>query len=119
MLRRAWAVVWATAGFVLLMGAPRCGGSDAESQCEDACKRAEEQHCGNSGNCLKFCRNFSKLSEESGCQNEYDTFVSCVSNQKDLCTASNKCASDVQQFSDCAQPYCKKHLTECQQIEGP
>ena len=82
--------------FAMALFAVGCG-PDCESQCEDA------NECeGPDNDCAKDCEELEKAIEKAGCEDQYDDYLSCVSDLDDVCKASaSDCKSENDAFGKC------------------
>jgi len=92
-----------------------CGNS-----CVSACEDANECAGATKVDCDEQCDKFETLAEDAGCSDQYDDFVSCVSDKDDQCKADDSCNDELTKLGTCAGPYCMKseHAAQCAALGG-
>ncbi|MEZ4293657.1 MAG: hypothetical protein R3B70_01680 [Polyangiaceae bacterium] len=81
-----------------------CGGPSCESLCEEqsACEGAGEVDC------AKSCADGKADVDETGCNAEYDKYLSCVDGVADICALSlDDCSSEITALGTCYTNFCK------------
>jgi len=86
------------------------------SSCEDLCEEGKDEDCDDfeAGDCLDFCQNGEELNEKADCEDDFDKYVSCLSDQDDICDAfgdGDNCEDEVGDYGDCVADYCIEHPT--------
>lgn len=110
MIRRAFALV-----AVAMMIGTAAGGCGTETKsCEQLCD--EQAECGKEGfsadECKSDCGNLDALHEASGCGDEYDKLVECMSGLEDVCVA-NECGGQGTAYAFCILGYCGENPDAC------
>ena len=78
-------------------------GDDCESGCEDAKECEGASDLLKALDCEKVCEDADKFAEDAGCEDEWDDFVSCGSD--DACN-EEACASENTKFNECTEKFC-------------
>ncbi len=90
--------------------------------CEDLCDDAKEEDCKDvdHDDCVHNCIVVEDLQADTDkCDDDYDSFLSCVNDQSDICDAFEpdedepeklkKCNSELIDLQECIVDYCKDH----------
>ena len=94
----------ALAALVLSGAALGCGNPDCEELCEDSldCPRSQTEDC------AAECDQLETLARASGCQTDYDDFITCLGDADDVCNGE-ECAAIGSDLLNCELSWCLDH----------
>ena len=80
------------------------------SSCQSMCERSSKECNGGDGSeCAASCEQSDKFAQTSGCGSEYSALLSCYSAQSDICSASNFCSSESNDYVNCFITFCNNN----------
>ena len=99
-----------------MLAASGCGGGDddgapAPLTCEEFCAIAQDLECEDAPtDCNAECDAAAALNAASGCEAEYEGFISCLSPVADeLECGSDQCQAEGMEYAGCIIEYCDDH----------
>lgn len=89
------------------------------ADCEDVCEKANECPGDDDDDCGKVCSEAETLSENAGCEDQFDDYISCIDDEDDVCVEPGTtdlskipCASEATAYGTCVGKYCATHESE-------
>lgn len=90
-------------------------GNDCKSACEDSNDCAGRTV---KVDCDDFCDKMDKLADDADCNDQYDDYASCESDQDQCKADATACATEQAAYSKCLTPYCTKNMAACAIVGG-
>jgi hypothetical protein len=111
-------LVLALIGVLTMFGCGDDGGGAGD--CTSVCDEAQSRDCTSIRDCTAACESGATVAGASGCDGQFDAYVSCATSQEDVCTVDAACDSQLDAFSQCAGAYCLSHASDpdCQALLG-
>ncbi len=98
----------------MLAGLATACGDDCVSSCEDGKECSDATAEEKAQDCDKFCEDGEKDAETTGCSDQYDDMVSCISDLDDICKFDfeKDCTTESAAYGACFSTYCTAHMDD-------
>ena len=88
------------------------GGSN-RLDCSDMCDRIATCDGSSVASCQRDCTELEELLDSSGCSDEFDDVIDCLSGLRNVCTEQAACEPSTERFVGCVSRYCEGNFERC------